>query len=155
MAHRDPALSRRTPVDSNYATCERTTVSLCVCLDSRPSSWVTTVLGVPPTSATDAGHEVPGSKRVARITGWFLESEDYVDSRDVREHLDWLALRLRGREQQMLELQREEGVSVTVSCVWWSKFGEGGPTIWPEQMGFLSRMGLELGFQLSFYGDED
>ena len=155
MTHREPALSRRTPIDSKYATCERTAVSLRVYLENKSSSWVTKVLGMPATSAVDAGSIVPGGRRVARKTGWFLESEKHVDSLDVRDHLDWLAVALQGKERQILQLQREDGVSLTVNCVWWSKGGEGGPTIWPEQMSFLSRMGLELTFEFSSYAEDD
>jgi hypothetical protein len=155
MSHRDPVLSRRTPVDSAYQTCERTTVSLCIYLDRRPTSWVTDILGISPTSVVDAGRQVSGSRRIARKTGWFLGSEGYVDSLDVRDHLDWLSAKLGGCERQLHDLQREEGVSISVNCVWWSKFGQGGPTIWPEQMMFLSQMGLELTFDFSSYGEDD
>jgi hypothetical protein len=83
-----------------------------------------------------------------------LESDGWVTSRDVRHHVDWLLTQLCGKEAAMARIQETVGVSMTVMCVWWSMTGEGGPTLWPEQMRGLADLGLELSFSFQAYVDE-
>ncbi|MEM9691339.1 MAG: hypothetical protein AAGA56_02245, partial [Myxococcota bacterium] len=56
---------------------------------------------------------------------------------------------------KLLPLQLEEGVVMLVNCVWWSKTGDGGPTLWPSQMGRLASLNLECTFELAFYDDDE
>jgi hypothetical protein len=50
------------------------------------------------------------------------------------------------------QLQNEQDLKMAVSCIWWSKAGDGGPVLWPEQMVVLADLNLECGFELAFYG---
>ena len=43
---------------------------------------------------------------------------------------------------------------MTVQCIWWSATGQGGPTLWPEQMRLLAALNPECSFDVSLFGDE-
>lgn len=86
---------------------------------------------------------------------WFLSSEQNVNSRDLRRHLDWLLARLAPAGEALRRLQQEQDVRMSVICIWWSAHGGGGPTLWPEQMKVMAELGLECGFEVAFFGNED
>jgi hypothetical protein len=153
----DRTTSRLTPIDDAYPSCERTCARLLVYPGSIDPRDLTGRLGLVPTSVTIKGTETTnslGRVRVAPLNGWFFSSETFVDSRDVRRHIDWLVERMDPARDAILALQGEPGVRMAVSCVWWSKAGSGGPVIWPEQMRRLAALNLECGFEVAFFGDE-
>jgi len=79
-----------------------------------------------------------------------------VQSLDLRCHIDWLLARLNPVANAVLELQNiPEITTMLVQCIWWSKYGQGGPTLWPEQMRGLANLGIECGFDISFFGPDD
>jgi hypothetical protein len=45
--------------------------------------------------------------------------------------------------------------AVSVNCIWWSRFGDGGPTLWPEQVRALADLNLECSFAFADYSDTD
>lgn len=154
---RDAEASRLTPLNDLYPTSERTVVKLRIYLDEMSPGEATTLLQLTPTKTMLKGRVTRNSlglERTDRFNAWFLSSEDRVGSLDLRPHLDWLLDQLRPRSQQLLELQSREGVTMSVDCIWWS-VGQGGPTLWPEQMAGLAALNLELGLDISFYGAED
>ncbi|UXM95623.1 DUF4279 domain-containing protein [Bartonella sp. HY329] len=86
---------------------------------------------------------------------WELSSENFVNSLDIRRHLDWLLNELKPSKNYLLHLQRDEKIQMYVKGIWWSKYGDGGPMIWPEHMALLAEMNLELGFEISFFGKDE
>lgn len=82
------------------------------------------------------------------MNGWFLSTGGVVASRDVRHHLDWLLERLMPARGALVALQQCAGVRMSVVCVWWSREGHGGPTLWPEQMRGLADLNLECSFDV-------
>jgi hypothetical protein len=42
---------------------------------------------------------------------------------------------------------------MSVNCVWWSKEGGGGPTLWPAQMRSLAELNLECSFEFADYSE--
>jgi hypothetical protein len=151
--------ARRTPYNDDYPTCERTDVALLIYPVVIKPAEISERLGVAPTRLSVKGVDeaTPSGKvRPAPKSLWVLSSEKEVDSLDVRRHLDWLIERLMPARQQLLELQLVPGTRMNVNCIWWSAHGTGGPTLWPEQMSALAELGLEVSFDVSFYGpDED
>jgi hypothetical protein len=148
-----------TPVDDQYGTCERTCAVLRIYSgDMRPAE-VSTLLGIVPAFTVGVGEQKPsnsiGRSRVGKVNGWFLSSQSAVESKDIRHHLDWLLGILRQSSEELRELQEHPGVRMSVDCIWWSKQGGGGPTLWPEQMRGLSDLNLECSFDFAYYGDED
>ena len=147
------------PLNDAYETCERTCAKLQLyCGDIHPSV-VTERLSLNPTHQVVLGEESPpnslGLKRVGKVNGWFLSSEEHVKSKDVRHHLDWLLAKLEPNAEALRELQSRPGVRTSINCPWWSQYGDGGPTLWPEQMQALANLNLELSFEFAYYGPEE
>jgi len=147
-----------TPIDDNYATCERTKAVLRIyCGDASPSS-ITSLLSIQPTSIVELG--VPQVRRggkhgpIGKINLWMLDSEGAIQSKDLRRHLDWILDILAPVSAQILSL-RQSGICMDLNCVWWSQSGEGGPALWPDQMRRIAALDLELSIGFSYYGDDD
>jgi len=149
--------SHLTPVDDDYGSCERTCAVLRVYSGEIAPADVTTLLGILPTSSIGIGERKGpnslGMCRVGKLNGWFLSSESAVESKDLRRHLDWLVLQLEARADALHALQEKTGVRMSVNCVWWSKGGGGGPTLWPAQMRSLVGLNLECSFDFADYSE--
>lgn len=148
-------MSRRTEVDQEYASCDRTCAVLLIYPTELRWQDVTTRLNIEPTKSQNTGDEIQNSEgriRVAKKTMWAISSENHISSKDVRTHLDWLLKRLSSARRAILELQNLD-VKMGVSCPWWSRSGHGGPTLWPEQMQQLVELNLECSFDVQFYPD--
>jgi hypothetical protein len=150
--------ARRTPYDDNYATCERTCAKLLIYPGSTDPDKVTEELGIEPTQVNKKGatwRTGTGRIKTYPLNAWFLSSEAWVDSKDLRRHLDWLLDKLVDAQTGLRKLQSMPEMKMTVDCVWWSAHGHGGPTLWPEQMKVMAELGLECGFDVYFFGNED
>lgn len=146
-----------TPYDDSYPTCEFTYAHLRVYTGEMEPEWVTQRLRVSPTHVNRKGESKVnslGRERVSKRNGWFLSSEGKSSSLDLRRHLDWLLDKLEPSASQLRELQEAPGVTMDVSCIWWSAHAQGGPTLWPEQMRRLANLNLECQFDISFYGED-
>ncbi|MEW5959070.1 MAG: DUF4279 domain-containing protein [Chloroflexota bacterium] len=149
---------RGTPYDDEYATCEFTYAKLRVYPGKLDPMSVTQYLGITPTSTMTEGEHIVnslGRERIVPQNGWFLSSEGQVSSKDVRRHLDWLLDRLEPISERLKGLQEQPEVKMYIVCIWWSAYGQGGPTLWPEQMKRMAEMNLECGFDIYFFGDEE
>lgn len=157
-ASRSEANCGRTPYDDQYATCERTLATLCIYGPDLEPSEISGHLGIIPSRTQKMGEVFTnsfGRQRTAKLGGWFLTSEGSVFSKDLRRHLDWLLNLLRPKKEALLSVQARSGVWMNVECVWWSKYGEGGPTLSHEQLQGLASLNLECGFEIAFFGDEE
>lgn len=151
------ALSRSTPYDDEYGSCSETRAALLVYPDAMLPEEVTRCLGIRPSKSQTVGEENVnslGRKRIARSTFWSLSSEGHVRSLDLRRHLDWLLAQLTTCAESLAELQSVRGVKMRVNCVWYSKSGHGGPTLWPEQMQRMADLNLECSFDIYFFPDD-
>ena len=149
--------SRMTALNPQYPSCEETRAKLLICPEISLAEDITQVLGIKPTQSHNKGSlhkNAIGRTRRAPRTVWVLSSEGHVRSKDLRDHLNWLLTKVSGAESKILWLQEEDGLKMTVSCVWWSVQRHGGPTLWPEQMEALARLNLECGFDVCFFGDD-
>ncbi|WP_338129451.1 DUF4279 domain-containing protein [Xenorhabdus bovienii] len=88
------------------------------------------------------------------MAGWLLSSENYVNSKDIRDHLDWLLNKISKSSEGLKQLQNTDKVTMKIDCVWRSIAWHGGPTLWPEQMKIMSDLGLECSFDIYFVGEE-
>jgi Domain of unknown function (DUF4279) len=150
-------LSRKTPYNDEYATCEFTYAKLRIYPGEFNPVTITHYLGITPTSTQTKGESTInslGRGRIAPVNSWFLSSEGYVSSKDVRRHLDWLLDKLEPVSDRLKELQKQPEVRMAINCIWWSAYGQGGPTLWPEQMKRMAEMNLECAFDIYFFGDE-
>jgi hypothetical protein len=144
--------------DDQYPTCDRTDVELRIYPGDRDPDWVTAVLGIRATSVNRKGERhtsAIGRVRTTPKNGWFLSSAGKVASKDARRHLDWLLDALEPAQEQLRSLVEDDGIRVSVICVWWSASGHGGPILSPAQMSRLADLDLELGFDIYFLPDTD
>lgn len=149
--------SRLTAPDRQYGTCQETHAELRIYSDCTSAYRVTCALGLEPTKSQEKGSLVKNSRgrvRMVSRTGWFLSSEGAIDSKDLRDHLDWLINKLSNVASALQVLQEQPGTKMTISCVWWSAAGHGGPVLWPEQMDALAKLNLECSFDVYFSDDE-
>jgi hypothetical protein len=145
--------SRLTPIVDSYDTCEKTEATLCI-YHIHPEI-ITQKLGIIPSSSKIKGilNRMPnGSERLWDMHNWLLSSEDDVSSKDLRKHLDWILDRIIPVSEQFLEFQQFPDVKMNMRCAWWSKYGDGGPTIWPEQMERMAKLNLECSLSILFFG---
>jgi len=145
-----------TPLNDFEENCERTLATLRIYPGEMTPLEVTEVIGLTPTSSVVKGERItadtPGQFRTGKLNGWFLSSEGFVDSKYLRRHLDWLLTKLEGCANGLKELQRRSGVRMCVYCIWWSRYGGGGPNLWPAQMRSLAALDLECCFDFQYYG---
>jgi hypothetical protein len=150
--------SRHTPLDEAYATCERAVAELRVYPSKLRIDDVNQILGVAATDAKNQGTVVEGARgrtREIKRTYWSLSSDGVIQSLDLRDHLNWLLDTVPTSIEPFERLARDDGLTMCVSCIWWSRGGHGGPTLWPEQMSRLASLGLECTFDIQFYGDDE
>ena len=148
--------ARMTPRNDDYPSCDRTTAELRI-YPSCSADEVSKILGLQPTESGNAGDlrvTGTGKSRTVKKTHWVLSSEASVSSKDLRAHLDWLLEKVTPHSDGLAKLVMQEGTKVCVVCVWWSANGQGGPTLWPEQMKGLADLGIELGFDIQFHDPE-
>jgi hypothetical protein len=146
-----------TELDREYATCERTKAVLRIHCGDQSPHIISDMLNLKPSHVVEVG--VPGRTSshglapIGRVNLWLLDSEEHVNSRDLRHHLNWLLDQVEPATSGILKL-RQGGLVMDISCVWWSKTGDGGPALWPSQMRRIAALDLELSIAPSFYGDD-
>jgi hypothetical protein len=140
--------------NDDYPTCSRTYATLRIYPETLDPVELTGRLGIEPSIWQRRGELVnpnAGKPRTFELHGWFLYSKDSVDSKDLRRHVDWLLAILTPKGEILRSLQNE-GCRMDVCCLWDSKSGHGGPTLWPQQMAELARLNLKLWFDVYFVG---
>ena len=146
-----------TPIDDDYQTCERTKAVFRVHCADRSPRFITDLLEISPTRVVEAGVPAPRGEGkigpIGKVNLWILDSEGSVESCDLRRHLDWILQQLEPASGRICDLRRDH-IVMDISCVWWSKYGDGGPTLWPSQMSRIARLDLELSFSFAFYGGD-
>lgn len=144
--------------DPDYGTCEETRVSLQIYPEEISHEDVTRILGIEASKAQNQDSQIVTPLRrigVAPRTVWSLSSEGHVDSKDMRDHLNWLLDRVEPCKVGLDTLRIEHEGFMRINCVWWSARGQGGPTLWPEQMKRLADLEIECQFDIYFFGDDD
>jgi hypothetical protein len=159
VSEANEGLSFLTPYDPAYGTCALCRATLRIYSDTTSAEEISLFLNLKPTR-TSRRHKpsnrdpFPNSESEV-LYGWFLSTRSIVQSFDLRDHLDWIIAALAPRRDRLLALQKNSHIRMTVCAIWWSKYGGGGPAIWPSQMKALADLNLELGFDVSFFGSEE
>ena len=113
---------------------------------------ISDLLETEPTKVQLAGDRVSDtSERTRKYSGWFLESEGHVESRDSRDHFAWLLEQVAGKGA-VLQSLASRGYLVDICCRWDSASDNGGPSMDPEQMVELGALGIEVWFDIYFDG---
>lgn len=144
--------------DDNYATCERTVIELRIYSESILPAEISQRMSIKPSSMlvkdqrlfTNLGDR----QRIVKVNSWILSSEKHVESKDARRHLDWLLAQIEVEKDALLQIQRIDGVTMFVTCIWWSALGNGGPVFWPRQLRSLGALELEFEIDVAFFGTE-
>ncbi len=147
--------SRLTPINDAYETADRTYATLGIY--GVDPDLVISKVGLNPETVQKIGRPLTmpsGSERVGRVNSWTFTSDGHVDSKDLRSHLNWILNKIEPFSTQILELQQLPETHMAMRCVWWSKYGGGGPTLWPEQMNRMAKLNLECIFSFAYYGDD-
>jgi hypothetical protein len=143
------------PID-DYHTCRKTYATLRVYHKTANPSSVSRCLRIEPSSSQVAGKtSVRKGKIITNsISGWFFSSEDRIDSCDSAKHLRWLFAQLEGKIEQFEKL-RSSGWWMDISCFWDSESGHGGPNLDSKVLNSLSRLGMDVWFDVYFAGALD
>jgi len=142
-----------TPFARDYATCLECYAELLIYPGEVHPDVITFLLGISATQINIAGTSFTNSKgksREIKISGWFLSSKDKVNSKDLRDHIDWVMMQLSRSRDALHEIQNTRSVKMTLKCTWRSKDGHSGPVLWPQQMTAISALGLECSFDIYF-----
>lgn len=126
-----------------YSTCESTYATLLIYPGGVPLFEVTRRLKVNPTRTQTAEARAPGTVNLPAV--WSLCSDEKVQSRDVRRHIDWIPGQVSGKTD-VFHWLRKKGASTEVSCYWLTARGHGGPSLWSSQMAILGSLGLDIWF---------
>lgn len=133
-------------------SCLETYATLRIFSKTTHPDEVSRVLG---TEATKARPIAPDSKyrheRENHYWGW--SSDRDIQSRDGIEHVRAVILLLQDKEQQLSQL-RAAGCEIDVCCYWVSS-GQGGPFLDNSALTELSRLGLEIWWDVYFGKEEE
>jgi len=141
------SMQNRTLYNENYSPCDYTHAGFRVISDNLDLDDVAKVLGIAPTRTHSPREPSEGY-------GWFLSTEGILDSLDLRDHLDWILMHVSGKREAIKRLQ-ERGYQVDIGVKWDSKYGHDGPTLSPENLIGLGKLGLEVWFDIYFFGGND
>lgn len=147
-----------TPVAKDYSTCSECYAELLIYPDFIHPDEITKVLGINASQLNVAGTKVTNSRgktREIRKSGWFLTSKNEVDSKDLRDHIDWVLMHLSSAKNGLSKIQSMDGVKITLKCTWRSKYGHSGPVLWPKQMSEMAAFGLECSFDIYFDNESE
>jgi len=143
-------IRKRMKYDDSYQSCSRTYASLLVYPNEQHPDAITEALGITPSRISVEG---PGPLGRQKVNGWFLCTQDIVESKDCRRHIDWLLDQVEHQSSKILELQNS-GTRFSISCFWESVSGNGGPTLSPPQMNRLSDLNIEVWWDVWFDSSE-
>lgn len=149
--------SRLNPIASDNYNCYECYAQLLIYPGEVHPDEVSDALNLEATKVNVIGDTLTnslGRVREIKLAGWFLSSECYVKSKDLREHLNWLLDKLNPVSDELKKLQNIDNVTMTLCCVWRSRYGHGGPVLWPEQMKNISDLNLECSFDVYFNSDD-
>lgn len=91
-------------------------------------------------------------RRGPPIAIWRLSTQDTVQSRDTRRHVDWLLDRIEPFAIA-LDALRSGGAKADIFC-YFVNIGQGGPMLSPPQLQRLAALRLEIGWDV-YSGAED
>jgi hypothetical protein len=138
--------------DLDYPTCERCYATLSINSGELDPQVITAHLDTEPTDLTFKGQLASAySQRMYVLNLWRLSSKNHVNSRDLRDHLEWLFDKIEPRRDR-IESLRQLGCVFRVWCYWLSKEGHGGPEFSVRQIQKLAQFQFDLLLDVYFLG---
>lgn len=92
---------------------------------------------------------MPSAATPSAVNGWFLCSEDAVNSRDLRRHVDWILEKV-ALTKESVDALLKNGGRVVLRCFWLSAHGHGGPILSAVQCSRLGDLGIDTEFDIYF-----
>lgn len=132
--------------NNNYETCSKTYVTLRIYYQKINSEKLTEYLEINPTRFQNKGDKKKNHSEI-EINGWFLSSNENINSKDCRRHIDYLTDLLIPIKSKLKNIV-DDGGKIDFSCYWKSKNGQGGPTLSKEQFSKLAELEIELWFDI-------
>ncbi len=129
----------------DYSACNRTYATLRMYPKTLSPEEITAKLNINPTRTSKAG----GGSLGKHVNGWYLSTQEEIQSKDSRRHIDWLIDQLEPSSIQILELQKNE-IKIDIMCFWESASGNGGPTLSPPKMKRLADLNIEIWWDVYF-----
>ena len=137
----------------DYPTCARTYATLRIYHDGDSPHEVSRILELEPSSFQIKGAEWKrrDQTRTYPLSGWFLCSDEKIESYDTSKHLTWLLEKIAGKKAELDQL-RSAGWRMDISCFWDSSWGHGGPTVHPPISKILGNLEIPVWFDVYFTG---
>lgn len=85
---------------------------------------------------------------------YIINTEDYINSADINEHFDWLLSYLLEAKEGLLNLQKEEGIKIKLSCVFWLSENLDMIivfTLTSKNIKKISKLNLNIDFEVTTY----
>ncbi len=133
--------------DDDYATCESTYVTLRIYCDFMTPDSLSEYLGIIPSSIQIKGQRSNLSDSLITLNSWFLSSENIINSKDSRRHLDYILDIMLTIEEELKSLL-DEKTNIDLSCFWSSKDGHGGPLLSQQQSSKLAKFDIDFWYDL-------
>jgi len=148
-----------TPLDAEFDSCLHCRVALAIHSSFLSNEELESVLspnGWP--KPTRPKRRNPASEEYRKSRGikgnFIVDSDQYIQSNDLRHHINWVCdwVETSAELQNQINDLRNNAV---ISCYWWSKYGLGGPALWPEHLARLARIGVEVQINFTDYSDDE
>jgi hypothetical protein len=114
---------------------------------------ITSRLGITPTERNILGEQrinSIGQIRIINVAGWFLSSDNIVQSRDMRDHLDWILGKVSPTKEAIILLQSMPQVQMRIRCVSCARKYHNAQTLSVKHAQILADLNLEFDFDYYF-----
>ena len=133
-------------LDHDFASCSRTYATLSIYHDTLDPALMTKLLKSVPDRSQKSGDIIRPGKR-ARVSGWFLGTQQLSQSRDLRFHLELILEKISTKKRELKKLKKM-GCQIWIMCFWESAAGNGGPILDHEVLGRLSEYPIDLHYDI-------
>lgn len=145
----------RTSYNHEWQTCGECYAVFSIYSQSMSPDKISHILQLNSTEQHMQGEDVPtpwGKTVKSPQSCWFLSSQNKLHSKDLRAHLQWLLDIIQPISFNIKTLQEVSDIQMHIKCIWISRYGDGGPSLWPEQLQQMAFLGLPCYFD--FYCQE-
>jgi len=125
-----------------YSACSRTYATLCLYHPEESPIIPTSILDISPDRTIEEG---------APKNGWFLSTQNRIQSRDIRRHIVSLLTKTPDFGNKLNEIRLRKW-DAHLDCFWESASGNGGPILDHKFISFVSSYNLDLTFDI-WFGD--
>ena len=148
--------SRLTVISPNYGTCQDTSAALYVVKNGvRDDEIISLALKSITRDRSMMFFSESVADEDAEFRFWAITTSKEINSLDLRDHLDYLIGCIEESKAVLEMLLKIKNIKIWIQGNWYSKYGDGGPAIWPEQSRRIAKLNLPLRFYFSFSMVED